>query len=406
MGLVTATAPMVAIELGRNRHAVREVRRTVRQGLWSAVVIALPIWAILWHAEAILLALGQEPDLARTAAHYLHTLQWSVMPFLGYITLRSFMSAVERPLAALWVAAVAVLFNALAVWTLMFGKFGFPALGLPGAGIGTTLSSTFLFVGLCVMVSLDRRFRRYHIFGDFWRPDWARFREMWRLGLPIAATLVFEVTVFNAAVFLMGLIGADSLAAHSIAIQIASLAFMVPLGLGMAASVRVGRAFGAGDRDGVTRAGWSAYGLAILYACCTAALMLLAPRLLIGVFLDLNAPENQPVIRLAVVFLAFAGLFQIFDATQAAASGMLRGLTDTRIPMIMAGLGYWCIGFPLAIALGFFAGFGGAGIWAGLATGLAAVAIPMTLRWTMRDRLRLHPDSPAADSAAAVIHPL
>jgi MATE family multidrug resistance protein len=389
IGLVSATAPMVAIELGRNRHAVREVRRTVRQGLWSAVMVALPIWVVLWQAEPIFLAIGQEPSLAREAAGYLHTLQWSILPFLWYIVLRSFISAVERPLAALWVAVPAVAFNAGAVWCLMFGKLGLPALGLVGAGIGTTLSSALLFAGLAVMISADRRYRRYRLFGRFWRADWPRLADLWRLGLPMAATLGFEVTVFNAAVFLMGLVGADALAAHSIAIQIASLAFMVPLGLGMAASVRVGRAYGAHEWDAATRAGWTAYGLAILYACGTAVFMIFDGRRLVGVFLDLDAPANQPVIRLAMTFIAIAGLFQVVDGAQAIGSGMLRGLGDTRVPMIFAAVGYWGIGMPLAVFLGFGTGLRGVGIWAGLATGLAVVAVLMTGRWIMRDRLGL-----------------
>ncbi len=387
IGLVSAAAPMVAIELGRNRHAVRDVRRTVRQGFWSAAVIALPLWAILWHAEAILVAIGQTPALAHEAARYIHTLQWSILPFLLYTVLRSFMSALERPASVLWVSGLAIVLNAGIVYCLMFGKLGLPALGLPGAGIGTTLSSTFLFAGLAVIVSRDRRFRRYHVFGRFWRPDWSRFVEFWRLGMPMAATVGLEVTVFNAAALLMGLIGADSLAAHAIAIQIASLAFMVPLGLGMAASVRVGRAFGGRDWHGVTRAGWTAYGLALTYACVMALIMLGFPRTLVGIFLDLNAPESQHVVALAITFLSLAGFFQLFDCAQGVAQGMLRGLGDTRVPMIMAALGYWGVGLSLAVYLGFWTDLRGTGIWIGLASGLAAVAVLLTIRWTRRDGL-------------------
>ena len=397
IGLVTATAPMIAIELGRNRHSVRDVRRSVRQGFWAAIAFAVPVWFILWQADWILLALGQEQHLAKGAASYLHTFQWSILPFLLYIVLRNFVSALERPMVALWISAAAIVVNAFLVWVLMFGKLGFPALGLPGAGIGTTLTNIFMAGGLVALIYADRRFRRYQLLGRFWRPDWARFREVWRIGLPIALTLGFEVTIFNAAVFLMGLIGADAIAAHSIAIQIASVAFMVPLGLGMAATVRVGLAFGAGDIAGVGRSGWTAYAMAIGYACCTAAAMLLFGRELVGVFLDLDTPTNNYVVDLAVSFLVFAGIFQLADSGQAAASGMLRGLGDTRVPMIFAAIGYWGVGLPLAIALGFWAGLAGQGIWIGLATGLAVVATLMTVRWIARERLGLtrraaHPD--------------
>ena len=400
IGLVTATSPLIAIELGRKRHSVRDVRRSVRQGLWAAIAFTIPVWAILWQAEPILLALGQDPDLSRMAASYLRTFQWAFLPFLFYVVLRNFVAALERPMAALWIGAAAIVVNAFLVWMLMFGKLGFPALGLPGAGIGTTLTNILMAAGLVGLIYADRRFRRYHIVGRFWRPDWQRFREIWRLGLPIALTLGFEVTIFNAAVFLMGIIGADALAAHSIAIQIASVAFMVPLGLGMAATVRVGRAYGAGDIAAVGRAGWTAYAMAMGYACITAAVMILFGRELVGVFLDLDTPSNWPVIDLAVWFLVFAGIFQLADSGQAASSGMLRGLGDTRVPMIYAAVGYWGIGLPVAVVLGFWTDLAGTGIWIGLAGGLAVVATLMTVRWIRRNRLGLTRHASHADQSA------
>lgn len=400
IGLITATSPLIAIELGRKRHSVRDVRRSVRQGMWAAVAFAVPAWAILWQAEPILLALGQEPRLAAMATSYLHTFQWSILPFLFYLVLRNFVAALERPLVALWIAAATVVVNALLVWMLMFGKFGFPALGLPGAGIGTTLANIFLFGGLVALIYADRRFRRYHILGRFWRADWHRFREVFRLGLPIALLLGFEVTIFNAAVFLMGIIGADSLAAHSIAIQIASVAFMVPLGLGMAATVRVGRAYGAGDPAGIARAGWTAFAMALGWACAAAAGMILFGRGLVGVFLDLDMPSNWPVIELAVTFLIFAGLFQVADSGQAAASGMLRGLGDTRVPMVYAAIGYWAIGMPIAVYLGFWTELAGVGIWIGLSGGLIAVALLLTVRWIRREGLGLTRRQVRGDEAA------
>ncbi len=398
IGLVTAVAPMIARELGARRHSVREVRRTFRQGLWSAIAVSLPIWAILWNTEPILLALGQEPRLAAMAGDYMRAFEWALLPFLGYLVLRSFLGAMERPIWALWAGGIGFVANAVAAYCLIFGKFGFPRLEIVGAGIATTFSSTVMFAVLVLILFWDRRFRRYHLFGRFWRPDWRRFRELWRLGLPIGVTLVFEVTIFNAAVFLMGLIGPAALAAHSIAIQIASVTFMVPLGFGQAVTVRVGRFYGAGDRDGVTRAGWIAYVMGVGFMGLTALVMLFAPRTLIGGFLDLSQPGNAPVVELAVTFLAFAALFQVVDGMQAVASGMLRGLHDTRVPMIMAAIGYWGIGLPLGAALAFPLGLGGAGIWIGLATGLAVVAALMTARWLMRDRLGLATTA-AADRA-------
>lgn len=389
LGLTTATAPMIARELGRKGHSVRDVRRTVRQGMWLAVTIALPMWLLLWHTEQVLLLMDQDPALAAQAGHYVRALQWSILPFFFFLVLRSFISALERPQWALAVGVGGVVVNAVAAWCLIFGHLGLPALGLVGAGIATTLADILMFVALAVVVYTDRRFRRYHLFGRFWRADWPRFRELCRLGLPIGAMISLEVIVFNVATFLMGLIGTASLAAHSIAIQIASLSFMVPLGLSQAATVRVGRAYGAQDIDGIRRAGWTAFALGVGFMALTGLAMILFPRALVGVFLDLDAPANAIVVNLAVSFLAVAALFQVADGAQAVAAGMLRGLHDTRVPMIYAGLGYWAIGLLLGVVLAFPARQGGIGIWIGLATGLVVVAILLVARWLRRDPLGL-----------------
>jgi multidrug resistance protein, MATE family len=393
IGVMSATAPLVATERGRNRHAVREVRRTVRQGFWAALCVSVPSWAVLWHGESVLLAMGQEPRLAAAAGSYLQTLQWSMLPFLAYLVLRSFLAAMERPLWALAAVVLGLSVNAVANWCLIFGHLGFPAMGLPGSGLATFFATTMMCLAMALVVLTDRRFRRYRLFGRWWRPDWPRFREFWRLGLPIGATLAFEVTIFNAAVFLMGLFGAAPLAAHSIAIQIASLTFMVPMGFSQAVTVRVGRAYGAGDRQAIGRAGWAAFALGTGFMVLTAIVMLVAPRLLIGAFIALDEPGNAEVVRLAVVFLGLAAAFQVVDGAQVLGSGMLRGLHDTKVPMIYAAVGYWGLGLPIGVGLAFFAGLQGVGLWIGLASGLAVVAVLMVRRWLARDRLGLLPRS-------------
>lgn len=404
IGMVIATSPMVARELGRNRFSVRETRRTVRQGLWIAMMISIPIWLILWHAEEIFLASGQPAQLAADAGSYVRHVMWASLPFHGYLVLRSFISALERPGWALIVVAGAVLFNALANWVLIHGHLGFPALGIPGSAIATTLSSIFMFIGLALIVAFRRPFRRYHIFGRFWRPDWPRFVALLKLGLPIALILTFEVSVFNAAAFLMGLIGTTALAAHAIAIQLASITFMVPMGIGQAATVRVGLAFGGGDKDGVTRAGWTAFTLGVGFMTLTALVMILFPTILISAFLELDDAANAEVIRLAVSFLAIAGLFQVVDGAQAVASGMLRGLQDTTVPMIYAAIGYWGIGMPLAVLLAFHFGMDGLGIWIGLFAGLLVVAVLLVSRWARRDRIRVKPLPEDAAAALGAMH--
>jgi MATE family multidrug resistance protein len=387
LGLMLATSPMIASELGRKRHSVRDVRRTVRQGLWLAVCIAVPIWLLLWQAETILKAMGQDPALAAKAGSYVRWLQWGLLPYYGYIVLRSFISALERPGWALAVAFCAVAFNAFATWALVLGEFGMPAMGVSGAGLATTLSNGLMFAGLTMVVLTEQRFRRYRVFGRFWRADWPRFVALLKLGLPISGILAFEVMVFNAAALLMGLIDAASLAAHAIAIQIASISFMVPLGLNQAVTVRVGLAHGARDRDGVFRAGWTAYVLGVGFMALTALVMITWPMALIGAFIDTTDPANATVVGLAVTFLAFAALFQIVDGAQAVAAGMLRGLHDTTVPMLYAAIGYWGVGMPLGVLLAFHYGLRGNGIWIGLSAGLTVVALLLLVRWLRRDRI-------------------
>lgn len=389
LGLMLATSPMIATELGRKRHSVRDIRRTVRQGLWLAVMAAIPIWLLLWHTEAILLAMGQEPALAAQAGIYVRWLQWAVLPFYGYIVLRSFISALERPGWALVIVFAAVILNVVLNWLLMFGNLGAPRMGIAGSGLATSLSSLFMFVGMAVVVTVERRFRRYQVFGRFWRADWPRLRGLVRLGLPIAGILAFEVTIFNAAAMFMGLIDAASLAAHAIALQIASLTFMVPLGLNQAVTVRVGLAYGAQDQDGISRAGWTAFVIGVSFMALMAAVMVLWPKVLISGFIDMDDPANAEVIRLAVTFLGFAALFQIFDGAQAVGAGMLRGLHDTKMPMIYGAIGYWGIGLPLGVLLAFRYGFAGNGIWIGLSSGLAVVSSLLLARWLRRDALGL-----------------
>lgn len=407
LGLMLATSPMIATELGRRRHSVRDVRRTVRQGLWLAVLATIPIWIFLWNAQRILVWMGQDPSLAAQAGLYVRWLQWAVLPFYGYIVLRSFISALERPGWALVIVFIAVALNAALAWCLMFGHLGLPAMGIAGAGLATSIASGFMFVGMIVVVSWERRFRRYRILGRFWRPDWPRFRALLGLGLPIAGILAFEVTIFNAAALLMGLIDAASLAAHAIAIQIASISFMVPLGLNQAVTVRVGLAFGARDREGVARAGWTAYAVGVGFMALMALLMLAMPQVLIGAFIDIEASTNAQVVALAVTFLAFAALFQVADGAQAVGAGMLRGLHDTRVPMIYAAIGYWGVGLPLGVLLAFPLGLRGVGIWIGLSAGLIVVAALLLVRWLRRDRLgltderRAFGESPVAPQQAA-----
>ena len=393
-GILTAASPMMATALGAKTRSVRDVRRSFRQSLWLCVMATLPLWLMLWHAEAIIRALGQQPDLAREAALFLKGYMWTMFPWMLFQAMRNFLAAVERPGWILAISALGVVANALLGWSLIFGHFGLPALGIFGGGLASTIVWSLMGLGLMAVILANRKFRRFHLFGQFWRADWQRLGRMLKLGLPIGFAFAFEGAVFGAAAYLMGLIDADSVAAHAVALQIAALTFMVPWGLSQAATVRVGRALGACDPQAIHRSGWTAWLLGVGFMAAMAALMWTFPRELVGLFLE-DTPANARVIELAIAFLLVAAVFQTFDGAQVVGAGMLRGLHDTRVPMLFALLGYWVIGIGVGVWLAFSRGWNGVGIWTGLAIGLAIVAALMLGRWVLRQRFGLTPLSHA-----------
>jgi len=380
-GLTMAAAPMLAQARGRKLRHVRDMRRTVRQGFWAVALATLPSWLVLWNAGHMLHAMGQDPGLVAEAESYLHALMWGLAPFGWFMVLRAHLAALERPKPAMVIAAAAILFNALFDWLLIFGHWGFPELGIAGAGWASTASNVLMFAGLAAWMQRDRRLRRFHLAGRFWRADWPRLAELFRIGLPVSAMWAFETGVFSVSALLMGYFGPISLAAHAITIQVAAVTFMVPMGIAQAATARVGLAEGAGDRGGVHRAGWTAIGLCGLFMSASAVVLLSVPRMIAGLFLDAGDPARPAVLDVAATLLVLAGLFQVFDGTQAAAAGALRGLKDTRVPMLIAAFGYWAIGIVAGAFLGFGLGWGAAGLWCGLVLGLAVVAALLVLRW-------------------------
>jgi MATE family multidrug resistance protein len=387
-GIITAAAPMMATALGAKTRSVRDVRRTFRQSLWLCALATVPLWLLLWNAEPVMLALGQQPELARDGGIFLRGYMWTLFPWLLFQAMRNFLAAVERPGWVLAISAVGVVANAMLGWALIFGRFGLPALGIFGGGLASSIVWSLIAIAVFVVIVTDRQFRRFHLFGNWWRADWQRLRHMLKLGVPIGFAFAFEGAVFGAAAYLMGLIDADSLAGHAIALQIAALAFMVPWGLSQAATVRVGRALGAGDRTAMTRAGWTAWVLGVAFMTVMALLMWALPHTLVGFFLEPEARSGR-VAMLAVQFLAIAAIFQIFDGAQVVGAGMLRGLHDTRVPMLFAFLGYWVIGLGTGVWLAFWRGWEGVGIWTGLALGLGIVSVLMLIRWIWRERLGL-----------------
>jgi MATE family multidrug resistance protein len=388
LGLITASSPMMATALGQRFNAVRDVRRTFRAGLWLLLIVMPPYCLLMWNAGGLMRALGISAELAAAGQTFMRAYMWIVGPWLLFQLLRNFVAALERPRIVLWLSIGGILVNAVISWALIFGRLGLPALGLVGSGLGSTITWLAMCGALILVVSTDRQFRRFHLFGRWWRFDRQRTVAMIRLGWPIGATMGLEIGVFALAAYFMGWIGATAVAAHAVALQLAALTFMVPLGLGQAATVRVGRALGRNDEAAVARAGWTAWVLGLLFMATMALVMWSIPRPLITLFLK-DDPANAGVIALAVSFLRVAAAFQLVDGAQVIGAGMLRGLHDTRWPLMFALIGYWVVGLGIGSWLAFGADWKGVGIWVGLASGLAVVAALMLSRWLLRERLGL-----------------
>jgi multidrug resistance protein, MATE family len=385
-GPANAVSPAIAHVLGEVGKAMDEVRAVVRMGFWTAAMMAPPLLALLLATRPILLFFGQQPVLAANAGLYMSVLCWGLPFAIIFQVMRSFTTAVDHPLAALAVMVLAVLFNAFGDYALIFGHFGAPRLGLAGAGIASACSNLFSAAALLLICLVMPALKRYRILDQLRRHHGPHLKELFRLGLPIGLTTLFEAMLFNSAALMMGLFGIASLAAHQIAITIPSITFMVPLGIGLAATVRVGLGAGAGDGVAARRAGFVAIAIAALFMTLTSALLLLFPETIARLWLP-DEPPGSPVIALTVTFLHVAAAFQIVDGLQVTASLALRGLKDARAPMWIAGGAYWLCGFPMCVLLGFGLGMKGFGVWLGLAFGLFVAAAALLWRFNSLSKI-------------------
>lgn len=380
-GFTSAVIPLVAQALGH--HDKVGVRRAVRMGLWVVIAYCALMAPILWLSEPILLALGQAPDVAANAQSYLRIAQWGMFPALGLFAIRSFVTGLEKGSIVLYVTLGMFAMNFVVAYLTIFGHFGAPQLGIHGAALAAVCANLTGFIIIIAYVQMHEATRAYEIFVRFWRPDWPIIREVLVLGLPISFTILAETSLFAAASLLMGMIGKLELAAHGIALQLASIAFMIPLGLAQVATVRVGLANGRGDDLGVKRAGIAVLVVSVVFAIVGSILYAAFPYFWGGLFLDTTQPDAAAVLALAAPLIVIAGAFQLVDGLQAVGAGLLRGLKDTKVPMILALIAYWPIGFVCAYVLAFPLGLGGKGVWFGFVLGLAAAAIFLCVRFWM-----------------------
>lgn len=379
-GFAFAVMPLVAAAAESGDEV--QIRRVTRMGLWASMgfaAVALPVF--LWIPD-LFARLGQTPEVAALADRYFAIALWSLIPALVVMLFRSYLSALEHARAVLWVTLASAAVNALVAWVLIFGHLGAPELGIVGAAIGAVVSNLFAAVAMAVYAVW--REPAHQLFVRLWRPDWSALGAVFRLGWPIALTALAEVALFSAASVMMGWVGTNALAAHGIALQLCVATFMVQLGLSQAATVRAGQAYARGDAARLRLAALAAMTLSAVAAAVSVLLFVTIPGPLIGLFLSPADPERAAIIALGSAFLAAAALFQVADSAQVIAQGLLRGVQDTRWPMIFAAASYWGVAAPVAWLLGIHLGWGGVGIWIGLAVGLFLAAVSLMLRFWVR----------------------
>ena len=356
----------------------------MRVGLWGAVFVGVPITLFQLFGKQVLLALGQTSASAELAGHYLDGMAWGAVPGLAAIAIRGFMGSVNRPEPGLWIMLAAIPLNALTAYSLIYGAFGLPRLELFGAGLGTTLVNYAMCVASIVAAHKMRPFRKFRVFGHLFRADWPLLRGLVTIGAPISIAFALEYGMFGSAALLMGLISPVAVTAHQIALNVAAVLFMVPFGIGMAATVRVGHAVGRGERDGIRRAGLAALALGIVFMTVMTAIVLVTRGQIAVLFLGTGAdPEAY---SLTAALLIVGATFFIADGMQTVAAGSLRGMSDTRIPMLMSAVGYWVIGFAASCLLGFATHLGAVGVWIGLSLGTAVYATLLVTRFIVLTR--------------------
>ena len=394
MGLISAVAPLAAQAYGAREP--RMVRRSLRVGLWAAVMLGVPMTTLQYFGEDVLRLLGQDETSARLAGVYLLGLGWSLVPSWWFIALRSFMGAVNRPEPALWITLVAIPANTVLAYALIYGRFGLPELGLLGAGVGTTIVSVAMCIAGFWIATAQRPFRKYRVLGRFWRLDWRLLGELIAVGAPIAGAFLLEYGLFATAAIMMGWIGTTALAAHQVALQTAAILFMVPFGISMAATVRVGQAVGRRDARATRRAGFAAIGLGATFMAVMVVVVVAFRHVIPLAFLGTQGGDAQTsaTVALAATLLAFGATFFIVDGVQTVAAGALRGLNDTRVPLMFAGVSFWAVGFATSYTLAFPAGLHAIGIWSGFTVGLGLYATLLVWRFNALTRRGYMPEAP------------
>lgn len=376
-GFAIAVMPMVASYAAEGDEV--SIRRVTRMGLWLSLAFGLVALPVMIWAEPILAALGQGDALAATAGRYLSVAGWGIVPALLVMVLKSYLSALERTQVVFWITIAAAVVNALANYAFIFGNWGAPELGVVGAALASVSSQMVSLIG--IIIYLVWVMPQHSLFVRLWRADGQMLARVFSLGWPIGLTTLSEVGLFAGSAMMMGWLGTIPLAAHGIAVQFVSITFMVHLGISNVATIRAGNAYGRRDTPHMARGAIIALIMSLGFAVLTVIIFVGWPEPLISLFMQRDEPARMDILAVGVGLLVMAALFQMADGAQVIALGLLRGVQDTQVPMMLAALSYWGVGIPCSYVLGFTFGYGGIGVWAGLVIGLGIAAVLLNLRF-------------------------
>ncbi len=376
-GFAWAVMPMVASFAAEEDEI--GLRRATRMGLWLSTGFALLALPLMVWSEPILRQMGQGDVVAANASAYLQIAGFGILPALLVMVIKSYLAALERTQVVLWITVLAAAVNALVNYALIFGNWGAPELGIRGAAIASIATQTVSLIGVVIYARLA--LPEHALFQRLWRADTQMLSRVFVLGWPIGLTALSEVGLFAASAVMMGWLGTVPLAAHGIAVQLASITFMVHLGLSNVATIRAGNAYGRQDPIQMDRGARVVTAMSLIFAALTIGLFLLLPEEFLSLFMQQDEPRRPEILAIGVGLLAMAALFQLVDGAQVISLGLLRGVQDTRMPMIYAAVSYWAVGVPASYIFGFKLGFGGVGIWLGLVLGLAVAAVLLSVRF-------------------------
>lgn len=384
IGITISVSQMVSMANGRNDGKL--VSHYLFNGFWLCAISAVAISLGIELSKDILFHLDQDPEVASLALPYLQIMGWSVIPMLLFMALKQFTDGLEHTKTAMMLSLLGLPLNVFLNWLLIYGNWGFPRLELRGAGIATLITRTLIFIVLGLIILYHRTFRRYiAVRSKQWKFKWHTLKELLGIGIPSSFQITMEAGAFAVSGILIGTIGAAEQAAHQIALSLASLTFMVSMGLSQAGSIRTSNAFGRKDFKTILEIGKTTLAMALVYGTCCALLFISFRHQLPFVFND-----NHEVVAMTAYLLLFAALFQISDSTQSISAGLLRGIKDVKVPTVFIAIAYWAIGIPVGCLLAFYYKMGAAGIWMGFITGLTLSAVFLSLRFRKMVGKKIH----------------